>query len=251
MNRENVSMAIGLVLLVLGLVILFFVFFQALTVVQAPETYFDEHFPQLTEEEDQGPSAEFSWNSNGLTVDFQDNSMEGDSSINRWEWDFDDGSTSQQQNPSHTYSDQGNYIVRLTVENVNGERSRARADIYVEPGNNDNGASQRDDGDGEEDSGLGDISLMLAVVVIVLLYFVLFLVGGAILKAGWNLVKPGPSTVKLKIRPKKVETEMEGAAQPYQVSPAYYPQQGGSQPQPTQRAAEKKEYPSDEENLEE
>lgn len=249
MNRENVSMAIGLVLLVLGLVILFFVFFQALTIVQAPETYFEENFPELIGKE-QGPTAEFSWDSNGLTVNFQDDSMEGDSSINRWEWDFDDGTTSNQQNPSHTYSNQGDYNVRLMVEDGNGERSRARADIYVEPDSNNNDVSQRDEGNG--DFGLGSISHMLAVVVIVLLYFVLFLVGGAILKAGWNLVKPGPSTLKLKIRPKKVETEMEGQAYPHQGAPAYYPQQaqqGGAPPQTSQKAA-KKEYPPDEEHIE-
>jgi PKD repeat protein len=36
-------------------------------------------------------------------------------------WDFGDGNTSTQQNPSHTYSAEGQYEVRLTVSNALGE----------------------------------------------------------------------------------------------------------------------------------
>jgi hypothetical protein len=36
--------------------------------------------------------------------------------ISNWLWDFGDGSTSSEQNPSHTYTNPGTYTVRLTVD---------------------------------------------------------------------------------------------------------------------------------------
>jgi formylglycine-generating enzyme required for sulfatase activity len=60
----------------------------------------------------------FSTRSSGhapLTVRFTDTSSTGSSPITGWVWDFGDGNTSNQQNPSHTYYDQGAYTVSLTV----------------------------------------------------------------------------------------------------------------------------------------
>lgn len=47
---------------------------------------------------------------------FQDKSS-GD--INSWHWDFGDGATSTERNPSHQYQSEGNYEICLTVSNVN------------------------------------------------------------------------------------------------------------------------------------
>ena len=49
-----------------------------------------------------------------ITVNFTDNSTINQTS---WEWDFGDGNTSTQQNPSHTYATEGIYTVSLTVSN--------------------------------------------------------------------------------------------------------------------------------------
>jgi gliding motility-associated-like protein len=51
-----------------------------------------------------------------LTVNFQDLSTGATS----WQWNFGDGGTSTQQNPSHTYTSYGSYTVRLIVTSVNG-----------------------------------------------------------------------------------------------------------------------------------
>ena len=47
-----------------------------------------------------------------LTVSVIDQST---GSIAFWEWNFGDGSANTTQNPSHTYTDPGTYIVSLTV----------------------------------------------------------------------------------------------------------------------------------------
>ena len=48
----------------------------------------------------------------GLTYNFQDMSTPTPTA---WSWDFGDGSTSTQQNPTHTYTQNGAYTVKLVV----------------------------------------------------------------------------------------------------------------------------------------
>lgn len=66
---------------------------------------------------------------------FTDNSLPGSGSITSWNWDFGDGNTSTQQNPSHTYSNAGNYNVSLTVTNSNGctEDTTIAVTVYEKP----------------------------------------------------------------------------------------------------------------------
>ncbi len=60
-----------------------------------------------------------------LTVNFTDQST---GQITSWSWDFGDGSTSTEQNPSHTYTDGGNYTVSLTVTGPGGSDTETIAD---------------------------------------------------------------------------------------------------------------------------
>jgi len=57
---------------------------------------------------------------NPLTVDFTSTTT-GDPIT--WTWDFGDGGTSNDQNPSHYYTDFGTYTVSLTVTSVDGQTS--------------------------------------------------------------------------------------------------------------------------------
>ncbi|HEY0611738.1 MAG TPA: PKD domain-containing protein, partial [Chitinophaga sp.] len=52
-------------------------------------------------------------------VEFRDSSLAVPSII-KWEWDFGDGSRDTLRNPLHTYSNNGQYTVRLKVTNGNG-----------------------------------------------------------------------------------------------------------------------------------
>ncbi|MBT4333429.1 MAG: T9SS type A sorting domain-containing protein [Candidatus Cloacimonetes bacterium] len=53
-----------------------------------------------------------------LTVNFTDLSTEGIGVIDEWYWDFGDGNTSTEQDPSNEYQDFGEYTVSLTVTNI-------------------------------------------------------------------------------------------------------------------------------------
>ena len=60
-----------------------------------------------------------------FTVSFTDQST---GSITSWEWDFGDGSASNIQNPSHTYTAIGTYTVSLTVAGPEGSDTNTKAD---------------------------------------------------------------------------------------------------------------------------
>ncbi len=53
-------------------------------------------------------------------LDFTDHSTSTYGDINSWLWNFGDGDTSHQQNPTHTYPNSGPYIVSLIVGTANG-----------------------------------------------------------------------------------------------------------------------------------
>lgn len=83
------------------------------------------------------PTAGFSYDpKNGpapLAVYFVDESTGG--GITSWLWDFGDGETSTLQNPSHTYSIAGFYVVTLTVTSLYGSDSQlAAVSVGLGPG---------------------------------------------------------------------------------------------------------------------
>jgi gliding motility-associated-like protein len=69
------------------------------------------------------PRAQFSVTSRQgcgpLTVNFTDEStIDGNDTVEEWLWDFGDGNTSTEQNPTHTYESVGIYNVSLTITTV-------------------------------------------------------------------------------------------------------------------------------------
>ena len=69
----------------------------------------------------QSPIALFTTASDStLTVTFTDSSSDSDGTIVNYSWDFDDGQSSTEQNPTHTYTNAGTYIVSLSVTDEGG-----------------------------------------------------------------------------------------------------------------------------------
>ena len=68
-----------------------------------------------------------------LTVQFTDRTLDaGD-----WQWDFGDGTSSTDQDPSHTYSTPGRYTITLTTTNAGGNHNASRTvtvEQATEPG---------------------------------------------------------------------------------------------------------------------
>lgn len=61
------------------------------------------------------PQASFTYFCSDLACSFTDTSTDADGFISSWVWNFGDGQTSNEQNPTHEYSAAGSYTVTLTV----------------------------------------------------------------------------------------------------------------------------------------
>ncbi len=100
----------------------------------------------------------------GVEVGFTDQSSTDITSISSWSWDFDDGSTSSQKNPVHTFDQSGTFTISLTVSGANGSTDRDTQPIYLnalpearfsvsnttpEPGESVNFSEDSSDSDGE------------------------------------------------------------------------------------------------------
>ncbi len=68
----------------------------------------------------------------GSPTDFTDlTNVPNGGAINAWDWDFDDGNTSVNQNPQNTYPNAGIYSVTLTVTTDNGCVSSLNQDVEI------------------------------------------------------------------------------------------------------------------------
>lgn len=67
-----------------------------------------------------------------LTVDYIDTSTGDGAPITEWDWDFGDGTTSTQQNPTHVYENIGVYNVSLTVTDAFGNKDTLSRPFFTE-----------------------------------------------------------------------------------------------------------------------
>jgi PKD repeat protein len=87
---------------------------------------------------DVGPKADFSYtagvNNKALTVAFADLSSSYDGIVS-WLWDFGDGATSTEQNPTHAYPHIGKYSVTLRITEADGNTETKQEEVVVPIGN--------------------------------------------------------------------------------------------------------------------
>ncbi|RUO30942.1 peptidase S8 [Aliidiomarina sedimenti] len=76
------------------------------------------------------PSADFSYSIDGMTVNFTDES-EADLDLVSHEWDFGDGASSTEENPMHTYAEQGSYDVSLVVTDSDDQSDSVTKTITI------------------------------------------------------------------------------------------------------------------------
>ncbi|MFY1642735.1 PKD domain-containing protein, partial [Methanoculleus bourgensis] len=104
------------------------------------------------------PVANFSANTTAgpapLAVRFTDAST---GEITAWSWSFDDGNTSAEQNPVHTYGAPGNYTVNLTVSTGTGSAMLSRPGYIT--------VTIKGDFNGEDGVDIGDVSRVAYMVV--------------------------------------------------------------------------------------
>jgi len=112
----------------------------------------------------------------GVSVDFS-GSVSGGSPPYNWSWDFDDGNTSYEQNPTHTYGEAGRYSVTLIVTDDYGATGSDTATVEISADGDGDGDGGADDGtddtsgdsdkDDSSDLGLLLFGAVIAIIVIV------------------------------------------------------------------------------------
>lgn len=209
LKRDLLDLFLGIGVLALGLTVLIFTFSQAYALAQNPGEFLRGQLP--SQAGGQAPSAAFSWQSNDASVTFTDRSTPGDTSIVAWTWNFGDGGGASTANPMHTYGSVSAYNVTLIVRDGNGMESRAYAVVGLESGGTRSGESMRDPTAGLEiNLDFSGIIMPFAVAFLTFgMYVVMAVAGGMVTKAGWNLVKPKPETVRVRLKPKHLTQALE------------------------------------------
>jgi PKD repeat protein len=77
------------------------------------------------------PSANFSFSTAELAVQFSNSSSDADGNIIAYNWQFGDGQTSTLENPSHNYNAAGTYAVTLTVTDNDNQTASTNKNVTV------------------------------------------------------------------------------------------------------------------------
>lgn len=202
MNEDLYAIIWGTIALVLGLVILFFVFSNAFDIAQNPSEKLNEWVPEETKD----PVASFIWWSDGTSVDFDDASIATDAELKSWYWEFGDEETSTQQMPHHSYSEAGDYTVRLEVEDENGRTSSAMTRVNLIENESSQGQTQQAM---SFDIGIGSSLQRMAVTLLWTgVFAIMVMIGGRILIAGCRLLRPVPHGFKIHLKPSDMTVEI-------------------------------------------
>lgn len=209
LKRDLYELLLGLGVLALGIGILLFTFTQAFALAMNPGPWFEGQLPQAGQE--QGPASSFTWSLSGFNLTVTDRSTEGSAPITSWDWEWGDGNRFNGPNPpTYQYGSEGQRIVLLTVRDVNGRESWSGTSFYVSASASDGGLSQVDPGGLEVNLDFSNMVLPVAIALLTFgLYVVMAIAGGMITKAGWNLVKPRPETIRVRLKPKHLTQAIE------------------------------------------
>jgi PKD repeat protein len=81
--------------------------------------------------QNQEPHADYNWHCDGLTCHFTDNSSDPDGQVTGWSWNFGDGTTTSEREPTHNFPGPNNYTVTLTVTDNGGASNGSTATVDV------------------------------------------------------------------------------------------------------------------------
>ena len=151
-----------------------------------------------------GPTASFSWSSQGYRVTFTDTSTDNGSAIASWLWDFGDGTGfAGSSPPPHTYGascPQCTEQVTLGVTDRAGNHAVATAEVMVQRFGGSNGVAQSPSVAQLVPQLGGALSELPGILE---LLFLMLLAAFSAGKAAWNLLGREPETVQVPVRPRE------------------------------------------------
>ena len=108
----------------------------------------------------------------GESIDFSVSVVDGGTPPYEWLWDFDDGETSDEQNPTHVFDNAGTYNVTITVtDETEIGLGMDFITLTISPNENNNGANGTNGNNGQSDSS-DDSGLILFVALIAIISIV-------------------------------------------------------------------------------
>lgn len=87
--------------------------------------------PASPPEPNKAPHADFHAQCTGTSCSFEDTSRDDDGTIVSWQWSFADGGSSNERNPVHAYSAEGQYEVMLTATDDDGAAATRSHKVHV------------------------------------------------------------------------------------------------------------------------
>jgi PKD repeat protein len=241
MNSERAGVYTGLAVLAVGVALLLISFGLAYGLARDPAGYI-AHEDSKFSPSASSLTASFTWGSNDYTVTVTDTSVDNGSTIQSWVWGFGDGTMfSGASPPSHTYTTTCTSCVEnvtLTVTDSAGHQSTAIAAVVVQKTGTSGGVAEPSFSLSSLLSGftLGSIIGPFASTILLLVALgVMIAVGAALTKAGWNLIRPPPESVKIRVRPRSLLKEWEftpEAGSPAVAGGAFVPGPGSPPPSP-------------------
>lgn len=97
----------------------------------ANESGYSSEVSSTTGASNDPPIASFTYDCSDLTCRFTDTSTDADGTVVGWEWTFEEGSSSTNQNPGHTYTSGGTSMVTLKVTDDAGATATTAQQVTV------------------------------------------------------------------------------------------------------------------------
>ncbi|MFH1013434.1 MAG: PKD domain-containing protein [Thermoplasmatota archaeon] len=92
-------------------------------------------------------------------------------------WNFDDGTTSTQQNPTHSYQYAGTYEVTLIVEDSSGLKTEEMTvDVTISTGQPSNGNNTNGDTNGDSNNDGSGLLMFIAVIAVIVIIGIIALI---------------------------------------------------------------------------
>jgi hypothetical protein len=225
-DRNTLSLLLGLAVLILGIVLVFFTFYSFISIATNPNSFLRQQGQAVPLQASAGgPTAAFSWQTNGFTLSAQDHSQPNGATIVNWTWDAGDGrgvGYGQTIQP-YTYAQTGTYTISLTIHDANQNTGRVQTQIQIPSnasgnagpvgggggntgGNNsgNNGGNNSGGCTGSNCGGLfggGTLIQVAAVILTLTMHVVMGYTGVHFIRAGYGLLRPRGAAILVPMHP--------------------------------------------------
>jgi len=217
MDREKLGWWLGIVVFALGIALLAFTFYSAFMLATNPNGFLQKQLGDVPVRAEAVLSVTLAFSPNPVSVDTQ---TQGTITISGGTTPFfvwingtmPNGCQPQTQpmqinslpyNFQCTPTQTGQYNPSVDAADNAGDRGSTSASLTVQSSGGGNG--------GNNTGGGVSVSLLPIAVAILTLggYGIMALVGGVLLKSGWNLIKPRPETIHVRLKPKDLTEALE------------------------------------------